>query len=92
MTLGVLKKNYPDYKEKVFCVYVENPHPFPELNNFIEQCEWYYNLNILKLTKNIKESLAIVLKTKPYMKACLMGTRRTDPFSENLQSFQVCIS
>jgi len=44
---------------------------------------------MIKLTKGIKESLAFVLESKPNMKACLMGTRRTDPYCEHLHSFQM---
>lgn len=89
LTIGVLRKKYPHYRGKINCVYVENTNPFPELNKFIEESQQYYNLEVLKFTKSIKDSLTDVLVSKPNMKAVLMGTRRSDPFSEHLQPFQM---
>lgn len=38
---------------------------------------------------DIKKGLETVLKKYPNLKACLMGTRRTDPYSNSLKTFQV---
>ncbi|KAF5278814.1 hypothetical protein FQR65_LT03501 [Abscondita terminalis] len=89
LILGVLKKNYPNFNRRLFCLYVENVNPFAELNKFVDECRQYYNLDIFKINKSIKESLGLVLKTKPNMKGVLMGTRRTDPFSNHLESFHM---
>ncbi|KAF5272708.1 hypothetical protein FQA39_LY07735 [Lamprigera yunnana] len=89
LVIGALQKNYPDYNGKLFCVYIENRNSFPELNKFIEDCRQYYDLDLLKLTKPIKESLLFILSEKPNMMGVLMGTRSTDPFSEHLQTFQM---
>ena len=37
----------------------------------------------------MKSSLNCLISEKPYVKACLMGTRRNDPASENLQPFNM---
>ncbi|KAK4872913.1 hypothetical protein RN001_014942 [Aquatica leii] len=87
LILGVLRRNYPNFSGKLFCLYIENSNPFEELNKFIEECRQYYNLDILKLNESIKDSLAFVLEDKPHMKGVFMGTRRTDPFSDHLKSF-----
>lgn len=89
LTIGVLRRNYPEYRGKICCVYMENANPFPELNQFIEESREYYSLDVLKFTKSIKDSLTDVLAKKPNMKAVLMGTRRSDPFSEHLRPFQM---
>jgi hypothetical protein len=48
-----------------------------------------YNLELKKLPGPIKHALGVILAEKPELKAVLMGTRRTDPYSETLNSFQV---
>ncbi|CAG9761544.1 unnamed protein product [Ceutorhynchus assimilis] len=85
----VLRKNYPNRKEKLFCLYVRSPNVFEEQDAFIEQCMIFYDLEILSITGNIKEALRITIEQKPHLKACFMGTRRTDPFCSNLNEFQM---
>lgn len=48
-----------------------------------------YNLDLKKVPGPIKHALGDVLAERPELKAVLMGTRRTDPYSETLNSFQV---
>lgn len=85
----MLQKNHPDFKDPLFCCYVRNQDAFPEQDSFIADCQCYYNLEIMTVQNDIKAGLETILKRKPHLKACLMGTRRTDPHSSNLQSFQV---
>lgn len=87
----VLRKNYPDHKNPLLCWYVRSADAFPEQDLFISQCKQYYNLEVMTVQSDIKEALSLVLKRRPNMKACLMGTRRTDPYSSNLEIFQVGI-
>lgn len=70
-------------------MYVQNQDVFPEQDKFVEQCKIYYNLEVFTLSLGIKEALEKVLQTKPNLKACFMGTRHTDPYSSNLNIFQV---
>ena len=97
LTVAVLIKLYPNYKKPIFTMYVQSKNPFPELEIFIQQCKAYYNLDVITISADIKTALGCVLKDRPYLKACLMGTRRSDPFSQELSPFQVsttnlCIS
>jgi FAD synthetase len=48
-----------------------------------------YNLELKKVPGPIKRALGAVLAERRELKAVLMGTRRTDPYSETLSSFQV---
>jgi hypothetical protein len=48
-----------------------------------------YNLELKKVPGPIKHALEVVLAERCELKAVLMGTRRTDPYSETLDSFQV---
>ncbi|CAH2010898.1 unnamed protein product [Acanthoscelides obtectus] len=86
----VLKYKYPEFKEPIYCSYVKNSNVFPEQTEFIRQCKVYFNLAIEESsTVNMKEHLEHILKARPNLKACLMGTRRTDPYSEKLNIFEL---
>lgn len=88
LTLAVLQKNYPN-AENPLCMYVRSEYAFPEQDAFILECQNYYNLKIITINTYIKEGLQNILEIKPNLKACLMGTRRTDPYSDGLKTFQV---
>lgn len=89
LMLVVLEKKYPSYTNQPICLYVQSECPFPEQDNFIKSCQQLFNLEIICIKSNIKEALHIILSKKPNLKACLMGTRRTDPFSIDLGYFQM---
>lgn len=88
LALAVLQKNYPGVKNPL-CMYVRSEFAFPEQDAFIQHCQNYYNLEVIATQSYIKEGLKTILEKKPNLKACLMGTRRTDPFSATLNTFQV---
>ncbi|XP_044756903.1 FAD synthase-like [Coccinella septempunctata] len=89
LTLIVLEKHYPCYSQKPLCLYVQGDQPFKEQEEFILKCQQYYNLEIVTLKMGIKDALASILRDCPNLKACLMGTRKTDPFSQTLSEFQL---
>lgn len=89
LVLTVVNKKYPHYKEPVLCLYVQSESPFLEQDEFISQCQIYYNLKIMTIRSGIKEALQQTLEEYPNYKACFMGTRRTDPYSSDLNVFQV---
>ncbi|KAL1516894.1 hypothetical protein ABEB36_000730 [Hypothenemus hampei] len=86
----VLCKKYKNdgAKIKLFCLYVSSDNVFKEQDDFIEQCRLFYNLEIMSTTGSIKDALRITINQKPYLKACFMGSRRTDPFCSHLTPFQ----
>ncbi|XP_050504905.1 FAD synthase isoform X1 [Diabrotica virgifera virgifera] len=89
LVYAFLQVNYPDYKKQIFCLYVQGKEPFPEQEEFISLCQIYYNLDIMVVKSGIKDALQEVLTTRPNLKACFMGTRRTDPYSEHLDDMQL---
>ncbi|XP_045462164.1 FAD synthase-like isoform X2 [Harmonia axyridis] len=89
ITIAVLEKLFPLYSQKLICLYVQEDRPFKEQEEFIDKCQEYFNLELVTLKMNIKEALTIILKDRPNLKACLMGTRKTDPFSQSLLEFQL---
>lgn len=70
-------------------MYVRSEFAFPEQDSFIQECQSYYDIEVIFAETDIKEALQIILEKKPNLKACLMGTRRTDPYSATLNTFQV---
>ncbi|XP_022905369.2 FAD synthase-like [Onthophagus taurus] len=89
LVLCVLKRHYPEFKERLICMYIQSLNPFHEVNSFIDLISNYHNLEIVTITKGVKEGLEIFLEDRPHLKACLMGTRRSDPYSEHLNVCQM---
>ncbi|KAG5893180.1 hypothetical protein JTB14_000440 [Gonioctena quinquepunctata] len=85
----VLKIKYPDYKKPLFCLYVRSKEAFSDQDKFISQCQIFYNLDLTSITLGMKEALEQVLNRKPNLRACFMGTRKTDPYSAELSVFQM---
>ncbi|KAJ8919830.1 hypothetical protein NQ315_006359 [Exocentrus adspersus] len=85
----VLKIKYPSYKNPIVCLYVQSENAFPEQDQFISQCQTYFNLEVITVVQSIKQALGKILAMKPNLKACFMGTRRTDPYSSDLKVFQM---
>ncbi|XP_004530428.1 probable FAD synthase [Ceratitis capitata] len=70
-------------------LYIETEDSFQEVEAVVLDCERRYNINLIRRKGCIKDVLAEVLQEIPEMRAIFMGTRRTDPFSENLNIMQV---
>lgn len=70
-------------------VYIRPENPFPELESFVDDTTRQFNLNMKIISGDIKTVIDSILKSNPELKACLMGSRRTDPYCENLDFFQV---
>ncbi|XP_053693454.1 FAD synthase-like isoform X2 [Sabethes cyaneus] len=75
----------------VRCIYIQPSKPFEEIDVFVEKCMHHYGINIQVIKGTVKSVLHQLCKETPNIKACLMGTRNTDPHCENLQSMQVHI-
>lgn len=91
LLIFVLQRDYPQWKRTIYSLYVKSENSFEEVDEFIKQMEQYYNLNVVTFTSPIKNALSAVLEKEVNMKACLMGTRRTDPYSSYLDVFQVSV-
>lgn len=89
LIMKVLSKIDNCKKELFSVVYIQPENPFSELEDFIFSTKEYYNINLIVLKGNIKLALETILKENNNMKACLMGTRRSDPYSEHLDFFTV---
>ncbi|KAI8611703.1 hypothetical protein BC830DRAFT_1171672 [Chytriomyces sp. MP71] len=72
---------------KIPCLYVTVADQFPEVDCFVDEMAHRYNLNVFRTSLSMKEGLAAYLAAFPQVKAVLVGTRRTDPYSSNLKPF-----
>jgi len=71
----------------VQCVYIQDAHPFPEVEDFVARSITIYSLALLEYAKPMKEAFADYINDTPSVKAILVGTRRTDPHGEHLTHF-----
>ena len=71
----------------VQCVYIQDKHPFKEVEEFVATSIKTYPLSLLEYAKPMKEAFTDYLRDTPSVKAILVGTRRTDPHGEHLKHF-----
>lgn len=69
------------------CVYIQDAHPFPEVERFVAHSIKIYSLALLEYAKPMKAAFADYLHDTPSVSAILVGTRRTDPHGEHLKHF-----
>ncbi|XP_029636531.1 FAD synthase [Octopus sinensis] len=87
LVYAVVQKKYPDGHDQLQALFIRSKMSFPEVESFIQVSKNSYNLKMITLNGKIKESLAELKVQNPQVKAVFMGTRVTDPYSENLQPF-----
>ncbi|XP_031370204.1 FAD synthase-like isoform X2 [Apis dorsata] len=70
----------------LLCLYVI-AEPFPEVDSFVEKAVQYYDLELIKKKYPMRLALCSLLNERTNIKASLMGMRKGDPGSENLEAF-----
>ncbi|XP_071120075.1 FAD synthase-like [Mytilus edulis] len=86
---SVAKKKFPVHKDKYKALYIKSKSVFPEVEKFIQISRDNYSLEMLNYHGRIKDSLTELKKGHPGIKAVIMGTRKTDPYSCHLESFSM---
>lgn len=77
----VARRCFPGNKESLQGLYIRGSAPFPELEQFIEETKQRYGLMLLVMEGSVHEALSRLRLDRPLIRAVLMGTRRTDPYS-----------
>ncbi|XP_045764504.1 FAD synthase-like [Maniola jurtina] len=69
-------------------VYIRTIGPFREIEDFVKQVEKHYGVKLMVMEGDMKLSLQRILERDSRLKACFMGTRRSDPYSAGLKFMQ----
>lgn len=81
-------RRHPAKKDILKILYIRRDAPFIEMESFIQRTKERYKLNInTAVSNNIKDALIEFTHEYPNNSAVIMGTRRTDPHCEKLNSF-----
>ncbi|XP_037809231.1 probable FAD synthase [Lucilia sericata] len=74
---------------KIPTLYITDPDAFEEIDQFVNDCQNLYNIDIIKKKGPIKEALKELCNDNPKLKAVFMGCRRTDPYCKDLKVMQM---
>lgn len=73
--------------DRLKSVYIVSPHPFKQVDEFVEESVETYHLDLARYSKPMQEAFREYLKDHETVKAIFVGTRRTDPHGANLTHF-----
>ncbi|KAJ3097348.1 FAD1 flavin adenine dinucleotide synthetase [Phlyctochytrium planicorne] len=68
-------------------LYVAAHDAFPDVEKFVSDQVECYGLRLMRVEKDMKQGLQDFLDEYPNVAAILIGTRRTDPYSQHLNPF-----
>ncbi|XP_059048317.1 FAD synthase-like [Achroia grisella] len=90
ITIKLLRNIYKceDIGKDLKVVYIRTNDPFNEIEEFVKLIEEHYSVRLNVVNGEMRTSLQRILDEDDSLKACLMGTRRTDPFSQDLKFMQ----
>lgn len=78
------------YPNKVWPVcHVIHQDSFPEIEDFVEDCNRHYKIILSAYTCDIKMAFQNYINENPRIKAVFVGVRRSDPKCQTLSSMQI---
>ncbi|KAH6672774.1 hypothetical protein F5X68DRAFT_194218 [Plectosphaerella plurivora] len=77
------------YPATLQSVYIVSPHPFAEVDAFVDTSVTRYALDLVRFPSPMKPALSSYLGVRPAVRAVFVGTRRTDPHGERLTHFDM---
>ncbi|PSK38061.1 hypothetical protein B9Z65_1252 [Elsinoe australis] len=80
------KMNKPLPKQ-LHSVYIVSPHPFEQVESFVESSISTYHLELMRYAKPMRQAFEEYLEDNKKIKAIFVGTRRTDPHGAALKYF-----
>lgn len=89
--LHLLSVHLKDAISELKVIYFRSSDPFPEIEEFVDSCETYYKTSISSVQSDtsMKAVLTGICENDKQISACIMGSRRSDPYCGNLDSFKV---
>ncbi|KAI1981549.1 3'-phosphoadenosine 5'-phosphosulfate sulfotransferase [Ophidiomyces ophidiicola] len=85
-------KNDSEPPTSIPAIYARPSHPFPSVEAFVDSSSRIYHLSLTRYTPTphvtLRDTFASYLEKYPGIKAIFVGTRRTDPYGENLTPFK----
>ncbi|KNZ55428.1 hypothetical protein VP01_2682g4 [Puccinia sorghi] len=72
---------------KLSGLYIRCQSPFTEVDEFVNQCQEVYNIDLMTVDDSLKSGLGAFLAERPSIQAILIGTRATDPNGGCLTAF-----
>ncbi|XP_058128769.1 FAD synthase [Anopheles ziemanni] len=86
--LDLIHNSMPKDAKGIKYIYVRPLNPFSEIEEFVELCREHYGITIATVTGGIKSALEVICKEDKQLKACIMGSRRSDPYCALLEPFK----
>ena len=68
-----MKKYFPEYKSKIHALYIKDPDPFHEIEEFIHESIHDYELELTVIEASMKQALNQFLSARPQIKAMILG-------------------
>lgn len=89
--LDILREILGDAIDTMRIFYLRSADPFDEIEEFVKSCETHYKIKIVEIQADtsMKDVLIKICDSHKEIRACIMGSRRSDPWCDKLQSFQV---
>lgn len=87
MMFAVISVEFKNREKGIKSLYVRYANAFEDVDKFMKLSEQSYQLGLITIEGKMKQALEKLKTDQPQIKAVLMGTRYTDPYSRNLESF-----